>query len=252
GRAEVSRWSKYLDKDGEDEEDGEEKAGAKRQWFCSQRKNAVEEQRKYQDSFLSSDVHEYAEENGVFQLAYQAKKRKKSVVAVPDQDGGDAVSAERMVSAVCEPIVPEESTQTPTACTKPSKWEKFLSCSDNHSENAARVSLSPQEGSGRLGPHSSTTAADADMASRCSEQAGRTLLQGPDFEFKKCVASTEHLASKLPGTMVPSTSCTVEEDVLFRDPQSQGSSARVRSSMMISEKFRHVWHCFVVCNVFGM
>ncbi|XP_009980077.1 PREDICTED: UPF0544 protein C5orf45 homolog, partial [Tauraco erythrolophus] len=186
GRAEVSRWSKYLDKDGEDEEDGEEKAGAKRQWFCSQRKNAVEEQRKYQDSFLSSDVHEYAEENGVFQLAYQAKKRKKSVVAVPDQDGGDAVSAERMVSAVCEPIVPEESTQTPTACTKPSKWEKFLSCSDNHSENAARVSLSPQEGSGRLGPHSSTT----------------------------------------PGTMVPSTSCTVEEDVLFRDPQSQGLRAR--------------------------
>ncbi|NXC14966.1 MRNIP protein, partial [Corythaeola cristata] len=225
GRAEVSRWSKYLDKDGEDEEDGEEKIGTKRQWFCSQRKNTVEEQRKYQKSFLSSDVHEYAEENGVSQPAYQAKKHKKHVVAVPDQDDGDAVSADGMVPAVWESLVPEESTQTPTACTKPSKWEKFLSCSDKYSENVAKVSLSPQEGSERLRPHS-TTAADAGVASRCSEQAGRTLLRGTGFEFKKCVASTEHLASKLPGTMVPSTSCSVEEDVLFREPQSQLTTAR--------------------------
>ncbi|XP_075365554.1 MRN complex-interacting protein isoform X2 [Mycteria americana] len=220
GRAEVSRWSKYLDKDSEDQEDGEEEAGTERQQFCSRRKNTVEEQRKHQKSFLSSDVQEYAEENGVLQLAYRAKKRKKRLVAVPDQDDGDAVSGDSMVPAVCESVVPEENMQTPTACTKPSKWGKFLSCSDSYSKNAARATLSPQEGSGRLGLHG-TTAADAGMASRCSEQAGRTLSQDTGFEFKKCVTSTEWLALKLPGTMVPSTSCSVEEDVLFKEPQSQ-------------------------------
>ncbi|NWH53479.1 MRNIP protein, partial [Fregata magnificens] len=221
GRAEVSRWSKYLDKDSEDQEDGEEEVGTERQQLCSRRKNIVEEQRKHQKSFLPSDVQEYAEENGVFQLAYQAKKRKKSLVAVPDQDDGDAVSGDSMVPAVFESVVSEENAQTPTACTRPSKWEKFLSCSDSYSENAARVTLSPQEGSARLGLHS-TTAADAGMASRCSEQAGRTLPQGSSFEFKKkYVASTEGLASKLPGSTVPSTSCLVEKDVLFKEPQSQ-------------------------------
>ncbi|NXT88052.1 MRNIP protein, partial [Anhinga rufa] len=219
GRAEFSRWSKYLDKDSEDQEDGEEEAGTEVQQFCSRRKNTVEEQRKHQKSFLPSDVQEYAEEKGVFQLAYQAKKRKKCLVAMPDQDGG-AVSGNSMVPAVCESVVPEENTQTPTACSKPSKWEKFLSCSDSYSENAARVTLSPQEGSGRLGLHS-TTAADAAMASRCLEQAGRTLPQGTGFAFKKCVASTERFASKLSGTMVPCTGCSVEEDVLFKEPQSQ-------------------------------
>ncbi|NWQ95566.1 MRNIP protein, partial [Burhinus bistriatus] len=219
-RAEVSRWSKYLDKDSEDQEDGEEEAGTERQQFCSRRKNTVEEQRKQQKNFLSSDVQEYTEENGVFQLAYQAKKRKKCVVAVADQDDGDAVSGDSMVPAVCESVVPEENTQTPTACIKPSKWEKFLSCSDSYSKNAARVSLSPQEGSGRLGLHS-TTAADAAMSSRCSEQAGRTLPPGTGCESKKSVARTERHASKVPGTIVPSTSCSVEEDVLFKEPQSQ-------------------------------
>ncbi|XP_009321030.1 PREDICTED: UPF0544 protein C5orf45 homolog [Pygoscelis adeliae] len=180
-RAEVSRWSKYLDKDSEYQEDGEEEAGTERQQFCSQRKNTVEEQRKHRKSFLSSDVQEYAEENGVFQLAYRAKKRKKCLVAVPDEDDGDAVSGDSMVPAVCESVVPEENTQTPTACTKPSKWEKFLSCSDSYSKNAATVTLSPQEGSGRLGLHSTTA----------------------------------------PDTTVPSTSCSVEEDVLFKEPQSQ-------------------------------
>ncbi|XP_050760993.1 MRN complex-interacting protein isoform X2 [Gymnogyps californianus] len=224
GRAEVSRWSKYLDEDSEDQADGEEEAGTERQQFCSRRKNTMEEQRKHQKSFLSSDVQGYAEENGVFQLAYQAKKRKKCVVAVHDQDDGDAVSGDSMVSAVCESVVPEENMQTPTACTEPSKWEKFLSCSDSYSENAARVTLSPQEGSGRLGLHS-TTAADAGVASRCSEQAGRTLPPGRGFQFKKCVASTEQLASKLPGTMVPRTSCSVEEDMFFKEPQSQSIRA---------------------------
>ncbi|KAM9288440.1 MRN complex-interacting protein [Morus bassanus] len=224
GRAEVSRWSKYLDKDSEDQEDGEEEVGTERQQFCSQRKNTVEEQRKHQKSFLPSDVQEYAEENGVFQLAYRAKnvktfERKKCLEAVPDQDDGGAVSGNSLVPAVRESVVPEENTQTPTACTKPSKWEKFLSCSGSYNENAARVTLSPQEGSGRLGLHS-TTAADAAVASRCSEQAGRSLPQGTGFEFK-CVASTEWLAWKLPGTMVPSTSCSAEEDVLFKEPQSQ-------------------------------
>ncbi|XP_009465138.1 PREDICTED: UPF0544 protein C5orf45 homolog [Nipponia nippon] len=185
GRAEVSRWSKYLDKDSEDQEDGEEEAGTEGQQFCSRRKNTVEEQRKHQKTFLSSDVQEYTEENGVFQLAYQAKKRKKCVVAVPDQDDRDAVSEDSMVPAVCESVVPEENTQTPTACTKPSKWEKFLSCSDSYSKNAARGTLPSQEGSGRLGLHS-TAAADT-----------------------------------VPGAMVPSTSCSAEEDVLFEEPQSQ-------------------------------
>ncbi|NXW10069.1 MRNIP protein, partial [Fregetta grallaria] len=217
GRAGVSRWSKYLDKDSEG---GEEEAGAERQQFCSRRKNAVERQRKHQKSFLSSDVQEYAEENGVFQLAYQAKKHKKCLVAVPDQDDGDAVSGDNMVPAVCESVVPEENTQTPAACTKPSKWEKFLSCSDNYSKNAAGVTSSPQEGSGRFGLHS-TTAADAGMASRRAEQAGRTLPPGTGFEFQKRVASTGRLASKLPGTTVPGTSCSAEEGVLVKEPQSQ-------------------------------
>ncbi|KAM6380192.1 MRN complex-interacting protein isoform 3-T3 [Pluvialis apricaria] len=172
GRPEVSRWSKYLDKDSEDGE--EEEAGTERQQFCSRRKNTMEEQRKQHRSFLSSDVQEYTEENGVFQFAYQAKKCKKCVAAVADQDDGDAVSGGSVVPAACESVVPEENTQPASACTKPSKWEKFLSCSDSYSKNAARVTLSPQEGSGRLGLHS-TTAADAGMASRCSEQAGRTL-----------------------------------------------------------------------------
>ncbi|KFZ60289.1 hypothetical protein N321_11939, partial [Antrostomus carolinensis] len=248
GRAEVSRWNKYLDKESEDEEDGEETAGAERQQFCSWGRNTVEEQRKQQKSFLSSDVQEYAEENGVFQLAYRARKRKKCSVAVADEDDEDAVSGDSMVPAACESIVSEENAQTPTACTKPSKWKKFLPCSYNYSKNAARVTLSPQEGSGRLGLHS-TTAADAGVASRCSEQAGRTLPQGTGFELKKYVASTEHLASKLPGTVVPSTSCSAEEVFLVNT-----SSAQVRSLMMISEKFRHLWHCFIDClyHVFGM
>ncbi|XP_075297653.1 MRN complex-interacting protein isoform X2 [Opisthocomus hoazin] len=215
GRPEVSRWSKYLDQDSDDQKDGEEvAAGTERQQFCSQRRNTMEERRKQQQNFLSHDVQEYAEENGVFQLAYQAKKRKECFVAVPDRDEGDAVSGGSMVPAACETIVPEENTQTPTARTKPSKWEKFLSSSDSHSENAARVTLSPREGSGRLGLHS-TTAAGTGGASGCTEQAGRTPPPGTGFQFKKHVSSTEWLASKL-----PSTSCSEEEVVLFREPQS--------------------------------
>ncbi|XP_010073011.1 PREDICTED: UPF0544 protein C5orf45 homolog, partial [Pterocles gutturalis] len=173
GRPEVSRWSKYLDKDSEDQEDGEEETDTERQQFCSWRKNTVEKRRKQPKRFLSSDAQEYAEENGAFQLAYRTKKvktseGKKCLVAVADQDDGDAVSGESTVPAVCESTVPVENTQTPTASTKSSKWEKFLT-------------LSPQEGSGRLGLH-----------------------------------STAALASKL-----SSTSCSVEEDALFKEPQSQ-------------------------------
>ena len=141
-------------------------------------------------------------------------QRKECFVAVPDHDEGDAVSGGSMVPAACETIVPEENTQTPTARTKPSKWEKFLSSSDSHSENAARVTLSPREGSGRLGLHS-TTAAGTGGASGCTEQAGRTPPPGTGFQFKKHVSSTEWLASKL-----PSTSCSEEEVMLFREPQS--------------------------------
>ncbi|GAB0195905.1 MRN complex-interacting protein [Grus japonensis] len=105
GRAKVSRWSKYLDEDSEDQEDGEEEAVTERQQFCSWRKNTVEEQRKQQKSFLSSDVQEYAEENGVFQLAYRAKKVKTSEhkkCLVPDRDDGDTVPGDSMVPAVNE------------------------------------------------------------------------------------------------------------------------------------------------------
>ncbi|NWR57417.1 MRNIP protein, partial [Bucorvus abyssinicus] len=218
GRAEVSRWSKYMDKDSE-VEDEEEEAGTEKQQFCSRRKNTVKEQRKHRKSFHSTDVQEYAEEHGVFQLAYQAKKHKTREVAVPDADDGGAGSGDSVVLAVCESVVPQENTQTPTACTKPSKWEKFLTCSDNYSGNAARVALSPQEGSGMLGLHS-TTAADAATASGCSEQAVRPLPLGTGFQFKKRVGSTERLASKLSGTTGPSISCLVEDE-LFKEPQSQ-------------------------------
>ncbi|NWI68707.1 MRNIP protein, partial [Todus mexicanus] len=225
GRAEVSRWSKYLDKDSEDQEDGEDEAGTEGQQFCSQRKNTVEHKRKYQKSCFSGDVQEYAEENGSFQLTYQAKKQKRCLVADPED--GDAVCGDTGVPAVCEPVAPEDNTQTPAACTKPSKWAKFLSCSDSYSENAATATQSPREGSGRLELHS-TAAADT-MASRHSERAGRILPPGTGFQFNKCVASTERLASKLPGAMVPSLSCRAEKDDLFKEPPSQavraGSSA---------------------------
>ncbi|KFP72318.1 hypothetical protein N310_09863, partial [Acanthisitta chloris] len=235
GRAEVSRWSKYLDQDREDQEEEEEEAATERQQLCSRRKNSVGEKRKHQKSFLSSDVKEYAEE-GVFQLVSQAKKHKKCFVAVPDGDGGDAVSAGSVVPAVPESVVPE-STQPTTASTKPSKWEKFLSSSENSSENAAGVALSLQDAGGvRL---DSTPAASAGRAGRCSERAGRNLPQDTSFGFRKCVASIEGFASKLPGTVVPSSSCSVE-DMLFKEPQSQLG----RSLMMISEKIRHLWNCF--------
>ncbi|NXB19175.1 MRNIP protein, partial [Rhagologus leucostigma] len=210
GRTEGSRWSKYLDQESEDQEDDEEEEAAlERQQFCSQRKNAVGEQRKHQKRFLSSDVPEHAEESGVSQLVYQAKKRKKCFVAVPDGHNGDAGSGGSVVPALCESVVPEEYTQPPTACTKPSKWGKFLSSSDNSSENAAAVTMALQD-SGGVGLDSTM----AGGAWRCLGQAGRTLPQGAGFEFKKRVASTEDLASK-----PPSSSCSVED--VLREPHSQ-------------------------------
>ncbi|NWT01605.1 MRNIP protein, partial [Mionectes macconnelli] len=211
-----SRWSKYLDQESEDQEDGEEEAALARQQFCSQRKNTVGEQRKHRKSFLSSDVLEHAEENGVFQPVFKAKKAKiteKCFAAEADGDDRDAVSGGGVVPAVCEAAVPEDNTQPPTTCAKPSKWGKFLSSSDNSSENAAGVTLSLWEGSGGLGL-GSTTAAGTGGTRRCSEQAGGTLPQGTGFEFKKCVPSTEGLATKL-----PSTSCSAED--VSREPQSQ-------------------------------
>ncbi|NWI50610.1 MRNIP protein, partial [Calyptomena viridis] len=211
--SEGSRWSKYLDQESEDQEDGEEEAALERQQFCSQRKNTVRKQRKCQKSFLSSDVPEHAEENRVVQLNYQAKKRSKCFGAVPDGDGHDrdAVSGGSMAS---QSVVPEDNTKPSTACEKPSKWGKFLSYSDDSSENAV---LSQQD-SGVLGLDS-TTAAGAGMARKCSEQAGRTLPQSTGFEFKKHVLSTEGLASKLPGTVVPSITCSVGD--VFKKPPSQ-------------------------------
>ncbi|XP_005483705.1 MRN complex-interacting protein [Zonotrichia albicollis] len=211
GRTEGSRWSKYLDQESEDQED-EEEAALERQQFCSQRKNTVGEQRRHPKRFLSSDVPEQAEESGVSQLTYHAKKVKtteckKCFVAVPD---GDAGSGGSVVPAVCETVVPEENTQPPTACTKPSKWGKYLSSSDNSSENAAAVTMALQEGSG--GVELDSTAAAG--AWRCSEQAGRTLPQGTGFKFKKSVSSTEDLASTL-----PSSRCSVED--VLREPHNQ-------------------------------
>ncbi|XP_053812572.1 MRN complex-interacting protein [Vidua chalybeata] len=203
GRAEGSRWSKYLDQESEDQED-EEEAALERQQFCSQRKNTVGEQRKHLKHFLSSDVPEHAEESGVSQLVYQVKKVKtteckKCFVAVPDGHDGDAGSGGSVVPAVCETVVPEENTQPTTACTKPSKWGKFLSLSDSSSENAAAVTMAQQEGSGGVGLGSTA-------AGRCSGQAVRTLSQGMGFKFKKSVVSTEDLPSTL-----PSSRCSVED-----------------------------------------
>ncbi|NXA75637.1 MRNIP protein, partial [Thryothorus ludovicianus] len=192
GRTEGSRWSKYLDQESEDQEDEEEEAALERQQLCSQRKNIVGEQRKHPRHFLSSDVPEHAEESGFSQLVYQAKRCIECFVAVPDGYDGDAGSGGSVVP-ISESVVPE-NTQPPTACTKPSKWGKFLSLSHNSSENAAEVTMAQQEGSGGAGG-----------TWRCSGQAGRTLPQGTGFEFRKYVASTEDLASRL-----PSSSCSVE------------------------------------------
>ncbi|NXC42104.1 MRNIP protein, partial [Penelope pileata] len=210
GRAEVSRWSKYLDKGSEDQEEEEEEGSTERQQFCSRWKNAVEEQRKQQKSFPYSDVQEYSEENEAFQLAYQAKKFKKCSAAAPDQDDGDAVCA---ASAA-----PQGNKQTSNASTKPSKWEKYLSCSGSCSGSAAVVTLPPQDGSGRLGLHSTTAVS---MATRCSEQAQSAVSPSTDSGFNKCIASTEQRALKLPASMLPSISSSNEEDALVKDPQLQ-------------------------------
>ncbi|NWH31351.1 MRNIP protein, partial [Chloropsis hardwickii] len=209
GRTEGSRWSKYLDQESEDQED-EEEAALERQQLCSQRKNTVGEQRKHPKHFLSSDVPEHAEQSGVSQLVYQAKKCKKCFVAVPDGHDGDAGSGGSVVPAVCEPVVPEQNTQPPAACAKPSKWGKFLSLPDSSSENAAAVTMALQEGRGSVGLDSTA----AGGAWRCSGQAGRTLSQGSGFKFKKSVASTEDVASSL-----PSSRCSVED--VLREPHSQ-------------------------------
>ncbi|XP_027751103.1 MRN complex-interacting protein isoform X1 [Empidonax traillii] len=223
--SEGSRWSKYLDQESEDQEDGEEAAALARQQFCSQRKNTVGEQRKHRKSFFSSDVPEHAEENGVFQPVSQAKKvktteRKKCFAAEPDGADRDAVPGDSMVPAVCEAAVPKFNTQPPTPRAKPSKWGKFLPSSDNSSANPAGVTLSLWEGTGDLGLDS-TTAAGAGGARRCSEQDGETLPQGTGFEFKKCVAGTEGLALKL-----PSTSCSAED--VSKEPQSQSETTAGR------------------------
>ncbi|XP_032929227.1 MRN complex-interacting protein [Catharus ustulatus] len=214
GRPEGSRWSKYLDQESEDQEEDEEEAALERQQFCSQRKNTVGEQRKHLKCFLSSDVPEHTEESGVSQLVCQAKKFKttehKCFVAVPDGHDGDADSGGSVVPAVSESIVPEGNTQPPTACTKPSKWEKFLSLSDSSSANAAAVTTALQQGNGGVGLDSTT----AGGAWRHSGWTGRTLPQGTGFEFKKCVASTEDLAWRQ-----PSSSCSVED--VLRKPHSQ-------------------------------
>ncbi|KAI1234117.1 hypothetical protein IHE44_0003830 [Lamprotornis superbus] len=229
GRTEGSRWSKYLDQESEDHEDDEEEAALKRQQFCSQRKNTVGEQRKHPKCSLSSDVPEHAGESGVSQLVYQAKKvktseRSKCFVAVPDGHDGGAGSGGSVVPAVSESVVPEENTQPPTACTKPSKWGKYLSLSDNSNENTAALTIALQEGSGGVELDSTT----ASGAWRCSGQAGRTRPQGTGFEFKKCVASTDDLTWR-----PPSSSCSVEDEL--REPHSQVLGEPSEPSTLIRE-----------------
>lgn len=146
-------------------------------------------------------------------------QHKKCSTAVPDGDGGDAVSADSgVVPTVFESTVLQQNNQPPAACTKPSKWEKYLSCSNNRSENAVMSTLSPQDGSGRLGPHST---AAVSKATTHLEQVQSALPLGTDFESKKCVASTEQLALKLPGSMQASTSCSGENDALAKEAPSQ-------------------------------
>lgn len=129
---------------------------------------------------------------------------------MPDGHNGDAGSGGDVIPVVCESVVPEKNPQPPTACTKPSKWGKFLSSSDSSSENTATVTTALQEGSRGVGLDSTT----AGGGWRCSGQAGRSLPQGSGFEFKKYVAGTQDLASR-----VPSSSCSVEDVV--REPHSQ-------------------------------
>ncbi|NXO74756.1 MRNIP protein, partial [Sitta europaea] len=231
GRTEGSRWSKYLDQESEDQEDDAEEAALERQQLCSQRKNSVGEQRKPLKRFLSRDVPEHAEESGVSQLVCQAKKHKKCFVGVPDGHDGDAASGGSVVPAVAESVVPEENTQPPAACTKPSKWGKYLSLSDNSGENAAAVTMALQEGSGGMGLDSSA----AGGAWRYSGQAGRTLPQGTGLEFRERVASTEDLASRL-----PSSSCSGENEL--REPHSQvlrvgpGAETTGRANSLVNSK----------------
>ncbi|NXD09334.1 MRNIP protein, partial [Nothocercus nigrocapillus] len=214
GKTEVSRWSKYLDESNETQEDEDEEESRERQQFCSWRKNTVEGQRKYQSSFPYTDVQELSEENGAFQIANQAKKRKQCSLAVLNQGDGAAGCGDRMIPAACESAVPEGSTQTSAPSVKPSKWARFLSLSDNCSETTTKVTLLPQEGGSKLGPPS--TAADIFMTSKHSRQAGNFLPPGlGGTEFKNCLASTEHLALKLPSTPGPGT-CS--EDLLFKEP----------------------------------
>lgn len=145
-------------------------------------------------------------------------QHKKCSTAVPDEDDEDAVSADSVVPTVFESIVPQQNNQPPAARTKPSKWEKYLSYSNNCSENAVLATLSPQDGSGRLGPHSTTAVS---TATTHLEQAQSALPLATDFECKKCIASTEHLALKQPGSVLPSISCSGEKDALAKEPQSQ-------------------------------
>lgn len=143
-------------------------------------------------------------------------QHKKCSTAVPDED---AVSADSgVVPTVFESIVPQQNNHPPAACTKPSKWEKYLSCSNNCSENAVMATLSPQDGSGKLGPHSTTAVS---KATTHLEQVQSALPLGTDFESKKCIASTEQLALKLPGSMLPSISCSGENDALAKEPRSR-------------------------------
>ncbi|KAM8798853.1 MRN complex-interacting protein [Eudromia elegans] len=106
GKAEVSRWSKYLDKSNESQEDEVDEESRERQQFCSWTKNAVEGQRKHQNSFPYTGVQELPEENGAFQTANQAKKvkiseRKQCSLAVLNQGDGAAGCGDRMIPASC-------------------------------------------------------------------------------------------------------------------------------------------------------
>ncbi|XP_074865669.1 MRN complex-interacting protein [Carettochelys insculpta] len=140
----VSRWSDYLDKDSEDQE---EEVCTDREQLCSYKKDIVQKQRKRQSSFHLSDAQECFEERDISGLGYHTKKIKtfenKNLTAVAEQDCGSFVG-----NSVVAPAI----TQAPEfADVTASKWEKFLS-----SSSCNNMTLAIQKSSWKLGGQTAT------------------------------------------------------------------------------------------------
>ncbi|KAM7162838.1 MRN complex-interacting protein isoform 1-T1 [Macrochelys suwanniensis] len=124
----VNRWSKYLDKDSEDQEedvctDGEQ--------LNSHKRNIVEEQRKRKSNFCHNNAQECFEEKEIYGLTDQVKKVKtfesrKDSTTVAEEDCGDYIYNSIVVPASNEFWVPENTQAPESADVTVSKWEKFL------------------------------------------------------------------------------------------------------------------------------